>query len=72
MSSTTDNLAERIATVERLTYRIDDIGTAIGVSRRTVEGLRSSGRLPRPDITIGRMPLWLRETIHAWLAQGKG
>ena len=70
MSSMMNSTIKKTATIERLTYRIDDIGPAIGVSRRTVEGLRSSGRLPRPDIKIGRMPIWLRDTIHAWLAQG--
>lgn len=72
MGSTTNNTDEMTGTVERLTYRLNELVTAIGVSRRTVEGLRSSGRLPRPDITIGRIPLWLRETIHVWLTSQKG
>jgi predicted DNA-binding transcriptional regulator AlpA len=53
--------------VERLAYRLNDLVKALGVSRRTIERLRSAGRFPRPDQTIGRMPLWRKETIDQWL-----
>lgn len=58
--------------VDRLTYRLSDLAAALGVSRRTLERERSAGRLPKPDLHIGRAPLWRVETIREWLARGGG
>ena len=55
---------------DRLALRLDDIAATLGVSRRAIERERSAGRLPKPDRTIGRIPLWRVETIHDWLAGG--
>ena len=57
-------------TVPRLTYRLNDLATALGVSRRTIERERSAGRFPPPDLKIGKSPLWMRETIVRWIAEG--
>ena len=59
------------AAPERLTYRLDELADALGVSRRTIERERSAGRFPRPDLTIGKMPLWRVETIRQWV-EGSG
>jgi predicted DNA-binding transcriptional regulator AlpA len=56
--------------VGRLALRLDELARAIGVSRRAIERERSAGRFPRPDLTIGRMPLWRPETIRAWIEGG--
>jgi predicted DNA-binding transcriptional regulator AlpA len=56
--------------VERMALRIEEVAAALGVSRRAVERERSAGRLPRPDLTIGRMPLWRVETIRSWMERG--
>jgi predicted DNA-binding transcriptional regulator AlpA len=56
--------------VERLTYRLGDLADTIGVSRRVIERERSAGRFPKPDLTIGRMPLWRVQTITAWIERG--
>jgi predicted DNA-binding transcriptional regulator AlpA len=56
--------------VERLALRLDELATALGISRRAIERERSAGRFPRPDLTIGRMPLWRPETIREWLERG--
>jgi len=58
--------------VERLAYRLDEVAKALGVSRRLIERERSAGRFPRPDLTIGRAPLWTRETLARWIAGGGG
>ena len=58
--------------IEALTYRLADLPRALGVSRRTIEGERAAGRFPRPDLKMGRIPLWRRQTIDRWLAQGGG
>lgn len=56
--------------VDRLTYRLDELSRALGVSRRTLERERAAGRLPKPDLQIGRMPLWRCETIRRWIERG--
>lgn len=59
-----------VPTVERLTLRLSEVAAALGVDRRTIERMRSAGRFPRPDLQIGRAPLWTRETLVAWIAEG--
>ena len=51
----------------RLALRLADVAKLLGVSRRALERERSAGRFPRPDRTIGRMPLWSVETIRRWI-----
>lgn len=55
---------------ERLTYRFNDLPIVFGVSRRTLERERSAGRFPRPDLRMGKMPLWRPETIREWIERG--
>jgi len=54
----------------RLALRLDELARALGVSRRAIERERSAGRFPKPDLTIGRMPLWKPETIRRWIDEG--
>jgi hypothetical protein len=56
--------------LERLTYRLGEVARSLGVSRRTLERERSAGRFPKPDLTIGKAPLWTRETLIRWIAEG--
>lgn len=56
--------------LERLAYRLTETAAALGISRRTLERLRSGGRFPRPDLHIGKCPLWTRETLLRWIAEG--
>ena len=56
--------------VDRMTLRLDELAAALGVSRRAIERERSAGRFPRPDLTIGKMPLWRVETVRAYLERG--
>jgi hypothetical protein len=58
------------APVERLCFRIRDIATATGLSQASVERLRASGKLPPPDLVVGRVPLWRVETIRRWVEGG--
>ena len=57
--------------VERLALRLDEVAEALGISRRAVERERSAGRFPKPDIIVGRMPLWRPETIRGWIGGGR-
>jgi predicted DNA-binding transcriptional regulator AlpA len=70
MTSDGENGRPPLAQIERLTLRLDDVATTLGVSRRAIERERSAGRFPRPDLTIGRMPLWRVVTIREWLENG--
>ncbi len=54
----------------RLTLRIEELAEAIGVSRRVLERELSAGRFPKPDLRIGKMPLWRVESLDAWLKRG--
>ena len=53
-----------------MTLRIDELADALGVSRRAIERERAAGRFPRPDLTIGKMPLWRIETVRTFLERG--
>jgi hypothetical protein len=56
--------------VDRLALRIEELADALGVSRRKIERERAAGRWPRPDLHIGKMPLWKPETIRRWIEGG--
>ncbi len=56
--------------VERMALRLDEVADAIGLSRRVIERARSAGRFPKPDLAIGKMPLWRPETVRGWLDGG--
>jgi len=61
-----------IVPAERLTWRLVEVARALGVSRRTIERERSAGRFPKPDLTIGKTPLWTRESLVRWIEEGSG
>ena len=54
----------------RLTYRLDEVAASFGVSRRTIERERAARRFPQPDLRIGKTPLWTRDTLTRWVAEG--
>jgi hypothetical protein len=50
---------------------IDDLIRILGCCRRVIERMRSAGRLPRPDLYVGRMPRWrYTKTILPWIERG--
>jgi predicted DNA-binding transcriptional regulator AlpA len=49
---------------------IDDLALLLSCSRRLVERMRSGGKVPKPDIKIGKMPRWKASTIRAWIERG--
>lgn len=51
---------------------IDDLARVLNCGRRTAERLLSAGKLPRPDLRIGRMPRWRPESIRRWIEGGGG
>jgi hypothetical protein len=61
---------DRQAAPPRLAYRLGEIAAALGVSKRLLEQERAAGRLPKPDLRIGRVSLWrVDPTIRDWLSQ---
>ena len=52
---------------------IDDLAAALACDRRTVERMKSAGKLPPPDMKVGKMPRWKPATFRQWVdAQAKG
>jgi len=49
---------------------IDDLAALLSCSRRFVERMRSAGKVPKPDIKIGKCPRWKPATIRAWIERG--
>jgi excisionase family DNA binding protein len=47
-----------------------ELARFLGISERTIERLRSSGRFPAADIQFGTRPRWRRATIEAWIQRG--
>lgn len=58
--------------LDRLALRLDELAASLGVSRRTIERERSADRFPRPDLHIGKCPLWRPETVRRWIDAGGG
>jgi predicted DNA-binding transcriptional regulator AlpA len=56
--------------INRIALRLDEVARALGVSRRSIERERSAGRFPKPDLHVGRMPLWKPETLQRWIEDG--
>jgi predicted DNA-binding transcriptional regulator AlpA len=65
--------SQRLATfpaVEPL-LRIADLTRWLSCDVRTVDRMRSAGRLPKPDLVVGRRsPRWRVETIRDWINSG--
>jgi hypothetical protein len=58
--------APALAGVEPL-LTLDGLATCLAISRRTAERMKSSGKLPPPDLKINRMPRWRPQTLRAWI-----
>jgi predicted DNA-binding transcriptional regulator AlpA len=43
--------------------KLRDLEAHLGLSRSSIYRLRDTGRLPPPDLTIGRLPRWKPSTI---------
>jgi predicted DNA-binding transcriptional regulator AlpA len=46
-----------------------DICHTFNISQRTLDRLRAGGKLPPPDLVLGRLPRWRRATIERWIAE---
>ena len=64
--------SQRDRVLEPLAYRKRSAATMIGISVRTLERLLAAGKFPRPDAHAGKCPLWTRESLGRWIAEGGG
>jgi len=62
-----DGLRKDHPTTPRLALRADEVAASLGISRRSLQRELSAGRFPRPDLHVGRMPLWKPATVTLWL-----
>jgi hypothetical protein len=46
------------------------LAATLACSRRVVERMRAAGKLPRPDLRVGKMPRWWVETIRTFIENG--
>jgi predicted DNA-binding transcriptional regulator AlpA len=53
----------------KLLLRAAEVALALGIGKRHLAALNSSGRLPRP-IQLGRSVRWRAEEIRDWVAAG--
>jgi excisionase family DNA binding protein len=52
---------------ELLTY--SEIAELTGLKYDTIYRYRKQNTLPAPDLTIGRTPVWKRQTINEWISK---
>jgi hypothetical protein len=57
--------------IDRLVTR-KDFASIIRASLPLFDRLRSAGRLPRPDLYLGRAPRWRAETVRSFLEKTGG
>ncbi len=51
--------------------RTSDLEKVLSCSRRQVQRMRSGGRLPAPDLHVGRRsPRWSAETVRCGIGKG--
>jgi hypothetical protein len=58
-----------IANFEPLVTKAD-LERILQVDSRTIDRMRSAGRLPKADLYLARMPRWNAETIRRWIEGG--
>ncbi len=49
---------------------MDELAAFLSCSRRLVERMRSAGKVPKPDMHVGRCPRWKPATIRTWIKSG--
>jgi predicted DNA-binding transcriptional regulator AlpA len=56
--------------IPRLLYRAGEVAAAVGLSRAAFDRGIAAGRIPRADVKVGRIRLWSRESLVAWIGRG--
>jgi predicted DNA-binding transcriptional regulator AlpA len=66
----TANAQQTMNAIEPLVLRKHAVAHMLSINVRTLERLRSARRFPEPDAVMGRCPLWRRQSIENWIANG--
>jgi predicted DNA-binding transcriptional regulator AlpA len=48
----------------------EGVAKLLNVSRRTIDRLRASGKLPKPTLYVATMPRWKASVIRDWIDCG--
>ena len=64
------SIPSQLSHPEKLVYSMTEVARVLSVCRRTIERERSAGRFPKPDLHIGKRPLWTTETIRSFIRRG--
>jgi predicted DNA-binding transcriptional regulator AlpA len=70
MTSTTVIAAPSQHVATPLYWRLKDLPDRVGLSLRSINRLRATGRLPKPDATFGRAICFKPSTIERWVNSG--
>ena len=54
---------------ESLMVSVAEVAEMLGCSKRHVQRLADSGRMPHP-VKVGRLTRWKRDSVVAWIDQG--
>jgi predicted DNA-binding transcriptional regulator AlpA len=49
-----------------------DLAALLAIGRRTLQSWRATGKLPPPDVAIGKILRWRRKTIENWITANAG
>jgi predicted DNA-binding transcriptional regulator AlpA len=52
----------------RIAYKQGEVAKLMGISVPTWHKLRRAGMAPAPDISLGSLRLWSRDTLETWIA----
>lgn len=66
-----NNPAQECSPIVDRMWGPDRFHTFLGIGRRTFQTWRALGKLPDPDLKIGRVIRWRESTIHRWVEAQK-
>lgn len=53
-------------------WSVQEVAAYVGVTDSTIRSYAARDLMPKPDLPVGRTPLWLPETIKKWKAERPG
>ena len=45
---------------------VADIARLYGIGSKTITSYKARGKMPQPDLQVGRTPVWKLSTLAAW------
>ena len=53
--------------IERVAFRCAEFAGMLGLHPRSIKRMVAQGKLPEPDVDLGRVKLWSRSVVDAFL-----